>query len=288
MQSKKMDLPATPTYQTDPIFQQGYQGLSQYANRLLNFDFSGNLSPLQDTISLNPQSTQLALSAAQGFLQPQYDQSVRDLRNEAAANNQLQSSTFTDALSRNANTLNSQYQGIASNAALQDQQRALQNRLSLFGTGLDTLQTATNFGFQNQNSQNTFNLENYQNEVAKALAGQGQQSGGLFGGLLGAGGGALAGLALAPFTGGSSLLLAGAGGLLGGAAGALTPQSSNVGGNLFSSGAGLLGATQNPLLSLGSRLNSGTSAAFPGQYASDFNSSNSNASNLLYKGLSLN
>lgn len=166
--SKALELPATPTYQTDPIFQKGYQDLSGFANQLIKGDYSG-FGGLQDATSLHPETTQLALQAAQGFLQPQYAQSNLDIQNMAIANNQNTSSTFTDALAKNAFNLNSQYQGIATNAALQDAQSARTNRIGLFGTGLEALSGATGFGLQNQGQENQFNLENYSNLVAKAI-----------------------------------------------------------------------------------------------------------------------
>ncbi len=166
--SEDLELPATPTYQTDPVFKEGYQDLSKYANQLISGDYSG-FGGLQDAVSLHPQNTQLALNAAAGFLQPQYAQSNLDIQNMAIANNQNTSSTFTDALAKNALQLNSQYQGIASGAALNDAQASTQNKLGLFQQGLNTLQGATQFGLQNQNSQNQFNLENYSNLVAKSI-----------------------------------------------------------------------------------------------------------------------
>ncbi len=166
--SKDLELPATPTYQNDPIFQQGYQDLSKYANQLIQGDYSG-FGGLQDATSLHPQSTQMALQAAQGFLQPQYAQSNLDIQNMAIANNQNTSSTFTDALAKNAGTLNSQYQGIATGAALQDAENARKNQMALFSGGLDTLTKATQFGFGEQGAKNAFNLENYSNLVAKSI-----------------------------------------------------------------------------------------------------------------------
>lgn len=166
--NQQLELPAPPTYQTDPIFKSGYESLSKYANNLIAGDYSG-FGGLKDATSLHPENTQLALQAANGFLQPQYKQANLDIQNQAIANNQNTSSTFTDALAKNAFNLNSQLQGIGSQAALQDAQQARQNQLSLFGQGLQTLQGATGFGLQNQNSQNQFNLENYDNLVAKAI-----------------------------------------------------------------------------------------------------------------------
>ncbi len=262
-------LPSTPTYQTDPVFQKGYQSLYDIGSQLTKGDFSGNLSWLNPTVNNN--NSALALASAQGILAPQFRDTLNQITQSAAANGQLESSTFGDALARSQSDLNSQFQSIVSNQAINDSNQSNQNRLSLFGSGLDTLNQATNYGFGNQNSENQFNLNNYSNQVAAALAGQKQSNGGLLGGLMGAGGGALAGLALAPFTGGSSLLLAGLGGLAGGAAGALTPQSANVGGSLLGSGAGLLGNSMQAqqLGNLSASLRSGFSAPSAGAYASN-------------------
>lgn len=260
-------LPATPTYQTDPIFNSGYQDLSKYANQLISGNYSG-LGGIGDAVSLHPQSTQLALQSAQGFLQPQYAQSNLDIQNQAIANNQNTSSTFTDALAKNANTLNSQYQGIATNAALQDAQTARQNQIGLLGTGLNTLQSSTNFGLQNQQDENQFNLENYSNQVAQALSSQKQQNGGFLGALTGAAGGALGGSSFGPIG-------AIAGGIGGGLSGGLSPQSSNLGGNILQAGSGLYGSNQQNQ-TLQNIFSSGASAPTPGFYASNYSLNSSN------------
>lgn len=166
--SKDLELPAPPTYQNDPIFKSGYESLSKYGNQLISGDYSG-FGGLKDATSLHPENTQLALQAANGFLQPQYKQNNLDIQNQAIANNQNTSSTFTDALAKNAFNLNSQLQGIGSQAALDDAKMARQNQLGLFGQGLQTLSGATGFGESNQNAQNTFNLQNYDNLVAQSI-----------------------------------------------------------------------------------------------------------------------
>lgn len=261
MGSKKgPELPPTPTYQTDPIFKSGYENLSKYGNQLIAGDYSG-FAGLDELTSLDPQSTNLALQAAQGFLNPQYQQSILDATNAAAANDTINSSTFTDALAKNALTLQSQYQGIGANAALQDRQRAMQNRLSLFGTGLDTLNQATSFGGQAQNSLNTFNLENYQNQVAKTLSEQKTPNSG-FGALgtaLGVGAGFLIGGPVGAGIGGAI------GGGLGGATDSFRGASGTGGFNGMGASLGLLGSGLGgggELPSLSSRLNSAPSAGF--------------------------
>lgn len=262
--SKPLKLPATPTYQNDPIFQQGYQSLFNDANKLIRGDYS-SFGGLQDVTSLNPETTQMALQAAQGFLQPQYNQSNLDIQNMAIANNQNTSSTFTDALAKNAFNLNSQYQGIATNAALQDAQTARAARLGLFETGLNTLTQATGFGFQKQANENQFNLENYSNLVAKAVNEQKQKSGGFLGALQGGLGGAATGFMLGGPIG------AGIGAIGGGLMGGLSPQESNVGGSLMGIGGGLLGNRTPQITSPGF---GGGTFSLPGMYASNagFNS----------------
>ncbi len=162
--AKKLNLPATPTYQNDPTFQQGNQQLLQYGTDLS----AGNLPEwLKPTINNN--NSQNALTAAQGILQPQFRDTLQQIKNEAAANGQLESSTFTDALARSQSDLNSQYQGIVSQQAINDSNQSNQNRLALFGQGLQGLQQATAFGQSNQNNENQFNLQNYDNLVAQSI-----------------------------------------------------------------------------------------------------------------------
>lgn len=154
---KALTLPNPPTYQNDPIFQQGYQSLMDWGQNLSNGNF-GWLTPLLD-------NGQNALRQAQGILQPQFRDTLQQIRNEAAANGQLESSTFTDALARSQSDLNSQYQSIVSGQAIADNNA----KLGLFGTGLNTIGQATTFGLQNQNNENQFNLQNYDNLVAQAI-----------------------------------------------------------------------------------------------------------------------
>lgn len=235
--AKGISLPPTPTYQNSPYFTGGGIGdLYGIGNQLTSGDFSGNLSWLQPT--MNPNNGANALSAAQGLLQPQFRDTLQQINNNAAANNQLNSSTYTDALARSQSDLNSQYQSIVSNQAINDANQANTNRLSLFGSGLNTLNAAVGYGGQSEQDQNQFNLTNYQNQLAAALLSQKSQSGGIFGALSGAAGGALSGFALGGPAG------AVAGGIGGGLAGGLSPQTSNVGGQFLQAGAGLYGQSQ--------------------------------------------
>lgn len=238
--SKSLDLPAAPSFYSDPLFGQGTDRLMNLGNRLTNFDFGGSLSPLQETINLDPEVTRLALQYAQNALTPAYKDTLLSLKNQAAEAGALNSTTFTDAITKAGEDLNSQYQSIVAQAALEDRSRALQNRVDLFGTGLNTVNQATSFAGTNQAQRNQFNLSNYENQVAVAMANKKADKGGLAGALTGGMGGAALGLAMAPFTGGTSLLLTGglaAGGAL---AGGLGPQGT--GGQILGTGASTLGA----------------------------------------------
>lgn len=194
---------------------------------------------MADAINLDPEVTKLALQYAQQSLTPAFRDSLNNIKQEAANSGALQSSTFTDALTKASSDLNSQFQAITTQAALSDRERALSNRMDLFGTGLNTLQSAGQMGLSAQSAENQFNLSNYENQLAQWQLSQKAKSGGLMGGLMGAGGGALAGIALAPFTGGLSLGLTAALAAGGGALGALGTE--NTGSQLLSTGAGLLG-----------------------------------------------
>ncbi len=165
--NQQLQLPPTPTYQQPQLGMANNSLLSDYGKHLSSGDFSGNLSWLKPTINNN--NSALALSAAQGVLQPQFRNTLQQINNNAAANNQLNSSTYTDALARSQSDLNSQYQSIVSNQAINDNNQSNQNRLSLFGQGLNTLQGTIGNDVGMTQNQNSFNLENYQNQVATTI-----------------------------------------------------------------------------------------------------------------------
>jgi hypothetical protein len=229
----KTELPATFKYFEDPNFNKGVDESMGLGGRLTNFDFSGNLSPLQDTININP-------DVVSGFfqsLQPYYNQTRRSTMNELAATNQLESSTTANRLGQIDTDIASTLQGYTSNLI----QQALQNRITLFGTGLNTISGATGLAGQREGNKNQFNLANYENQVAAILAGK-SDTGGLFGGLTGAAGGAIIGGLLAAPTGGMSIPI---GAMLGGSAGGATGYfgPSGTGGQILSAGAGALGSS---------------------------------------------
>lgn len=211
---KKPKIPDAPQFFSDPRFQGGINDLLDLGGRLTSFDFSGNLSPLQETIDLDPEVTDLALEFAQNTLAPSFRNQRQNTVNELANLGALESSTTANALANIDTDLASQQQAIVSGAALEDRNRALQNRIGLFGTGLDVTQAGTAAAGQNQANRNNFNISNYQNQVAAAIGSE-ESRGGIAGALTGALGAGLAATGFgAPL--GLGLLAAGAGGAAGG------------------------------------------------------------------------
>lgn len=236
---KAPSLPAVPEFFQDPLVNQTNQSLYNTGQGLISGSIFDQVPYLKDTISFNPDITALTLQSLRSQLDPQLNQSRQDIINQLEANNQLTGSTTASALTNLQSDYENRLIGAGAEAGIADINRALQNRVGLFGTGLNTLQAAGQGAFQNQSQINQFNLENYQNQVAKSLAEQKQKSGGLVGALTGGLGGAALGIAAAPFTGGLSLGLTGALAAGGAAAGGFGP--SGTGGSLFNAGAGALG-----------------------------------------------
>lgn len=231
---KTPTLPDAPTFFEEPLFREGFTRLSDLGERLTSFDLTGDLSPLQQTIDLDPEVSRLALASASGVLGEQADIRQRDVANRLAQLGALESSTTATAFSDIERSMQTQLQSITAQAALQDRQRAIENRLRLFGTGLETTQAGTSFAQQAQAARNLFNLRNFQNQVDVALNRQaGSGRGGLMGGLTGALGGAMTGAA---FGGPVGAVI---GGIGGGAAGALGP--AGTGGQIMSAGTTLGG-----------------------------------------------
>lgn len=227
--------PARPEFFEDPRFAQGLGNIFSESESLRNLDFSGR-PDLAATTQLDPEITGLALRQAQGALLPAFQRNRQNTINQLANLGALQSSTTADALAQSDLDLNSQFQSITAGAALEDRSRALQNRIGLFGTGLNLLQAGTGFAGQDQASRNQFNLANFENEVGAFLFDQGQPKGGLAGGISGAIGGGLAGFSV----GGPIGAAVGAG--LGGFAGATGP--AGTGGQFLSAGSSFAGSNQ--------------------------------------------
>ena len=190
MGKNSLNLPATPTYYQNP-FQTSDIGLQRnVGNSLISGNLSdqsgsggANLSWLQSLV--NPNFSAQAIQGAQASLLPQYNQNTLDIKNQAAASNALNSSTFTDALAKNEFNLNSQLQGIGLTQGIQDAYAANQNKGALFNTGLGLNQQTISNDQQDTSSQNNFNLENYSNQVAQAIAQQqNKANGNVFGNIL--------------------------------------------------------------------------------------------------------
>lgn len=179
----QLQLPLAPTYQQNPNLGPNIDYGSQYNRGLLSGDFTGDRSWLSPLVNTN--TSQQALQYAQGILQPQFRDTLQQINNNAANNNQLNSSTYTDALARSQSDLNSQYQSIVSQGAINDAYQNNANRLNILGQGEQGLQGFTGLAQNQTNSQNDFNLNNYNNQVASAIQqNQNDRNPGFFGNLL--------------------------------------------------------------------------------------------------------
>ena len=222
-----------PSYYQDPLVGQSNQSLFGLGQGLTSGSIYDQNPWLRDAVSMNPDITRLTLEGLSSQLGPQLRTSRQDIINQLEANNQLTGSTTASALGNIQSDYEARLVGAGAEAGIADINRALANRVALFGTGLNAIQGAGQGAQTSQNSQNQFNLENYQNQLADFYARQPQQKGGLTGALTGGFGGALAGASFGPQA-------AIAGGLAGAAAGGFGP--SGTGGALFQSGAGLAGS----------------------------------------------
>ncbi len=254
MSSKKSpSLPDVPEFFQDPRIDQQVNNQLSTAQKLKSLDLTGDLAGLADTISVNPEVTKMFLSGLQAQLAPMLRDARTATRNELAANNQLESSTSASMFGQ----LESDYQNKlltqSTQFGLADIERALNNKMKLFGTGLDLQSNAIGGLRQDSSQRNQFNLSNYENLVAQSLYGQ-NDAGGLMGGLTGAAGGALAGATIGGIPG------AAIGGIAGGLAGGF--GSSGVGMGILQGGAGMAGTRAGKTAgALGGGLSSTTSYA---------------------------
>ena len=140
----KLTTPA-PVFSEDPRFSRGIDDLLSIGRRLSNFDLTGGLAPLQESISVNPETTRLFLQGLQAELAPIY----RDVRNrtiaELAANNQLESSVTADRLLQADTDLERAMLSATTKFGLADINRALENRMRLEGMGLNALRMGTGY-----------------------------------------------------------------------------------------------------------------------------------------------
>lgn len=179
MKSKSPSIPSSPSFQVDPnlAWSQDYlKGQTNYLTQGLTTE-GGNLSGLLgDTINVSPLVSQYSQQLAQSQLDPAFRVRQQDMINQLEANNQLTGSTTASSLSN----LNADYMasltGMQAQYGLADVSRALNNRVQLYGMGLNTGQAVGSNALQNQNQMNQFALANYENQVASAL--MRQKSGG--------------------------------------------------------------------------------------------------------------
>jgi len=235
---KSVELPPPPMFYQDPGVAEAIRnGLSIGSAYTTGY----GLTPyMQEAVSTSPEATRNAINAASSMLLPELRDSRKRIIADLEANNQLTGSTTASTLADLESDYLSQITSAGLGMAASDIERALGARLTLAGLGVNSTSNAGSLALTNQGQQNEFNLANYENQVAKVLAGQKDSKGGLLGALTGGAGGLMAGLALAPFTGGASLAVTGGLTGLGALAGGLGP--SGTGGAIMQSGAGLAGA----------------------------------------------
>lgn len=233
--SKKVTLPSAPELYRNPYVNLSAQTLYDTGRGLLSPTVSGLPQILQDTVQTNPEMTRLALQGLNAQLQPELFRSRQDIINQLEANGQLTSSTTADSLTRLQSDFESRMVAAGAEAAMADINRAMQNRIALYGLGEQTVGAAGQLGLGEQNAVNDFNLNNYQNLLSKSLGEQKASTGGLTGAITGGIGGLLAGSSMGPWG-----MIAGAG--LGATAGAFGP--SGTGGGILTAGAGLYGNSQ--------------------------------------------
>lgn len=267
-----LDLGALPQFQADPNVAWSQDTLKGQANYLLNglTTNGGSLAGmLGDTVSLNPETSRLATERYVSAQEPVYRRGLQDITNTLEANNQLTGSTTASSLGNFQADYMAGLTSANANQALADIDRALSNRVGLYGTGLNTTSTVGSNALQNQAQMNQFALSNYENQVAGALASQPLASGGLSGALTGAIGGGLAGLTT------GNPYIAGAGAFAGGLSG--YSGAPTTGGNFLTTGASLYGSSKNtnPFAALtntnassvysGSGISGGLASAYNGQ-----------------------
>lgn len=251
----KVSLPSVPEFYTDPNYTWSQDALKGQSNYLLNGltqDGQTLTGLLGDAVNLSPDTSRLATERYIAEQAPVYRRGLQDITNTLEANNQLTGSTTASALGN----LQADYMaGLTSanaNQALADIDRALANRVALYGTGMNVTSTVGTNALSNQAQRNQFSLSNYDNQVASALASQPEPTGGFSGFLQGAFGGGLAGLAT------GNPYIAAAGALTGGLAGA--SGTPTTGTNYLTTGASLYGSknSANALANVFGGLNSTT------------------------------
>lgn len=191
--SKSPEVPNAPVYQNNPALQPNIDWGSKIGKQFTSLDFSGDLSALSPLIQTDPEVTKLALQYAQQSLTPAWQDTIKQLRNEAAGAGALESSTFTDALTGAGQDLQSQYQAIVAQAALADRERALTNMADLSKFGVNTVGQFTTLAGQQEQMANNFALQNYENQLAQMQLSKKSSPWGTVGAIVGGVGGFMIG-----------------------------------------------------------------------------------------------
>lgn len=216
------ELPAAPEFFQDPRVEPSLDRLFNVGEALSRGAFNDpndpNVGFLNQLVTLNPDATNQAVNLA---ARPVIDAQRRlrqETLNQLEANNQLESSVTGNRLADLDESFSRDLSDISTRFFLADTERVLGNIGSLFGTGLNTLQTVNQLGQANQSQRNQFNLQNFENEAALAMNNQKSSS---------------AGSAIGTLVGGT------AGFFLGGPPGAALGASlGGAGGSLFDSNSG--------------------------------------------------
>lgn len=252
--SKSPSLPAAPSFQSDPNLAWSQDLLKGQSNYLINglTQDGGNLSGLLgDTVSFNPDISRLAMDSLRAQTSGDYRDQRQNLINTLEANNQLTGSTTGSALGNYEADYLAGLTAAGAEASMLDINRALQNRVNLYGTGLNTAQRVGGSALNNQDQMNQFALQNYENQVYSALNSQPKSRSGMFGALGGAGLGAGIGALLAAPTGGLSLaagaaLGAGIGSGVGNAVFGSSPAGTGIANSFGSLSSGMSGMSSMP------------------------------------------
>lgn len=256
--SKSPSVPSAPSFQPDPYVQKTQALLFPTAEGLVKGNFLNPNDPtvgfLNPLVTQNNEYTRRAIDLASRDTIETQDKAYRQIINELAANNQLQSSVTGNRLGDLQESFARDLSDINTKFYLADVERSLGNISDLFKTGLNTGQAVGNIALQNQQQINSFNLSNYENQLAASLASQGPSRGGLLGGVLGAVGGGLGGFALGGPVG------AGIGAVGGGLGGYFGP--SGTGGQILGAGTTAYGLNRIPTSGFPTTLPAGSPSAF--------------------------
>lgn len=168
--SSKPNFPSPPEFKPFPTVPGDITTLSNVGRGLTAGNFLNPDDPtlgfLNDLVTLNPEATQQAVGLASRDVIETRDRAQQDVLNQLEANNQLTSSTTVNRLSDLNESFSSDIADIATTFYLADVERSLGNIGSLFGLGLDTLNTSAGLGQNQQAQENEFALQRYDREVA--------------------------------------------------------------------------------------------------------------------------